>query len=439
MSAVLATDPLSYPSPTHPLRSPVQHPHSGTMQRNYAFATLPSYLRYNRRETVKSDVAKDTNAYANIRQKISSTSLTVPYEKGLDTLRALQRSNDTSTAQLGTILKLQKRRTDSITYNRISTKQIISDVLSTGRQSPRTRLGSEGGSSVRSTESKLSKVKAIRTRPSYRKDRIESETSSIGSRSRPTSYTSWYTDDSVWGDKLDEIKERYADNSEFITSMRRDKVDSKSDDKGESKSDVSETEIVSRLDSISISPDYVNLKHSKNKNSKLKKTGFLPTIPVHDEEQLCGNRSSSSHTTGSRKSSKVNVNFMCQEIDDKSYITKRRKVEFNLKPKRPVRLPPIQSKQETKVFKKPKSILKKYDDVLDDMPPSVSPSPTFGEMRERNVISSWQIHLPRLRSPIPSARRQAMSFQRQSIKVKCSKEFETVASDIQSDKNGNEM
>ncbi|XP_033755672.1 uncharacterized protein LOC117338424 [Pecten maximus] len=433
MSAVLpsAPDSLSHPSPTHPLRSPVQLPHSSTMQRNYAFATLPSYLRYARRETIKADVAKDTTAYANIRQKISSTSLTVPYEKGLDTLRALQRSNNTSTAELGSILKLQKRRTETITYNRISAKQIISDVLTTGRQPSRTRLGSEGGSSVRSTESKQSKVKAIRTRLPYRKDRIDSETSSIASRSRPTSYTSWYTDDSLWGDKLDEIKERYADSSDFITSMRRDKADSKSD----VKSDVSESDLAPRFDVNSTSPDTIKIKHSKKKNPKLKKAGFLPTIPIHDEEQRSRDGSWSSHTTGSSKSTKMNVNFLCKENLDKRYIPKRRKVEFNLKPKRPVRLPPIQSKKETKLYKKPKSILKKYDDVLDGLPPSLSPSPTFGETREGNLTSSWQVHLPRLRSPVPSARRQAMCFQRKSIKVKCSKEFETVASDIQSDKN----
>ncbi|OWF35785.1 hypothetical protein KP79_PYT05176 [Mizuhopecten yessoensis] len=432
MSAVLpsATDsiPLLQQSPAHPL----QLPNSSDMQRNYAFATLPSYLQYTRRETIKTDVAKDTTAYANIRQKISSTSLTIPYEKGLDTLRALQRSNNTSSAELGSILKLQKRRTDNITYNRTSSKQIINDVLTPGRQSPRTRLGSEGGSSVRSTESKLSKVKVIRARPPGRKDRLESETSSNASRSRPTSYTSWYTDDSLWSDKLVEIKERYADNSDFITSMRRDKGDDKSDNR----SDVtSETDLSPRLEKNIYSPHKIKIKHSNKKIPKLKKGRFLPTIPIHDEDQRSGDGRCSSHT-GSSKSTKVNINFLSKDNHDKSYIQKRRKVEFNLKPKRTVRLPPIPSKKETKVHKKPKSILKKYDEAFGDLPPSLSPSPSSGETREENVTFSWQDYLPRLRSPVPSARRQATSFfQRQNNKVKCSKEFETVASDIQSDKN----
>ncbi|XP_060067505.1 uncharacterized protein LOC132547718 [Ylistrum balloti] len=435
MSTVLSSSsyciPLSQSSPTHPFRSLVQLPQSSDMQRNYAFATLPSYQRYTRRETIKTDVTKDTTAYANIRQKISSTSLTVPYEKGLDTLKALQRSNDTSSAELGSILKLQKRRTETITCNRISAKQIINDVLTSGRQSPRTRLGSEGGSSVRSTESKLSKVKVIRARPPYRKDRLESETSSNASRSRPTSYTSWYTDESLWGDKLDEIKERYADNSDFITSMRRDKGDGKSDNRSE----VSEADLTPRLDVKSISPNNTKMKHSNKKNLKLKKAVFLPTIPIHDEEQRNRDGSLSSHTTESSRSVHGNVNFFCRESTNNVYIPKRRKVEFNLKPKRPVRLPPIPAKRETNVYKKPKSILKKCDDVFDDLPPSRSPSPTFRETEEGNVVSSWQVHLPRLTSPVPSARRQAMSFHRQSIKVKCSKEFETVASDIKSDRN----
>lgn len=262
---------------------------------------------------------------------------------------------------------------------------------------------------MKSTESKLSQGKVIRSRPPARRDRMGSETSSTTSRSRPTSYSSWYTDDSLWSDKIDEIKERYAHNSDFITSMRRDRSDNVTE----------------------LSPHQIKGQYSKMKIPKLKKGGFLPPIPIHDEEQRSGDGSWSSNTTGSSKSVANGFFSTKQNQEQDKDSPNRRKVGFNLKPKRSVRLPQIPLKKDVNASKKPKSILKKYDDVLDELLPSPSPTPFYDD---GDVTTRWQVHLPRLRSPVPSARRQPMSFQRQNFREKCSKEFETVASDIQSDK-----
>ncbi|VDI36173.1 Hypothetical predicted protein [Mytilus galloprovincialis] len=366
---------------------------------------LPSYVRYSRRELGKlSKEDRRESAFSGIRQKLSSAVISVPYGGGLDNLRLIGNLDDH---------EFQNRFTSYTKPRRKKNKNgVVSDTemfMSDGEMSP-----TKG---YHRYHDQFSPSKFIL--PSRKPARIGSETSTTSTattKSRSTIYsTTSEHDEGYWAKKLkelDEVKERYSDNSEFLThlyacKLKKDKHSKKKKNKKVKRDDESTPQ--------SIAGDISNRL-------------VLPPIkqkPIFDRK--------SRESTLTNPSDESNTSTIV--ANDENEVSKRRKVEFNLhqKAKRTVKLPPLESKHEynrtSPRVKNPKrSILKKMDKNTDTV---VNSFPA----KTHSTSSVYNNHIGKLKSPIPSSasRRQQVTFKRNpfNLKYKCSKEFEAVASNYE--------
>lgn len=368
---------------------------------DYVLSTLPSYVKYSRRELAKlSKEDRRESAFSGIRQKLSSAVISVPYGGGLDNLRLIGNLEDNEFQNRFTSYKKPKRpKKLSIVSD---TEVLESDInMSPSRNYPRYH----------------DQFSPTKFSYSHKPKRIGSETSTTSTattKSRSTIYSSTSEhDDGFWAQKLkelDEIKERYSDNSEFLTHLcgykhKKEKQRKKKKKKHQEHSVKREEETT-----------------PQSTISDISKRLVLP--PIHHKHD--GKSTRESTLTFPSDESNTSTLVGNDEIDG----LKKRKVEFNLRRiKRTTNLPPIESHLE-KVYsprtRNPKrSILKKIDKNSENNVHS------FPATNVSSSKSNWREEIGSLKSPVPSSasRRQQVTFKRTpfNLKYHCSKEFEVVA------------
>lgn len=382
---------------------------------DYVLTALPSYVRYSRREIGKaSKEDRRESAYSGIRQKLSSAVISVPYGGGLDNLRLIGNLDDHEFQNRFTSYKKPKR-----TKNR-------------------SRNVSETETETFMSECDMSPIKTRRkkyydqyspTKLSFsgrKPARIGSETSTTStatSKSRSTIYSTSEHDDGYWVKKLkelDEVKERYSDNSDFLTSLYGYKLK-----KEKHKSSKKKKKLKEKHDDESTPQSMVD---------DVTKRLILPSI----QQKPHDGGKSTRESTLTNLSDESNTSTIVASGDNEN--SKRRKVEFNLqKAKRTIKLPPLEGGKQHELHehhrvKNPKrSILKKMDKNTEAV---VNCFPS----RANLTPSLWQKHVEKLKSPIliPSSasRRQQVTFKRSpfNLTYKCSKEFEAVATNYDTER-----
>lgn len=374
---------------------------------NYVLSTLPSYVKYSRRELAKlSKENRRESAFSGIRQKLSSAVISVPYGAGLDNLRLIGNLEDHEFQNRFTSYRKPKRLKK---LQNMSEKGIVERDVNMSPNRNNYPKYCEQFSPTKFTYG-------------HKPKRIGSETSTTStgtSKSRSTIYsTTSEHDDGHWAIKLkelDEVKERYSDNSEFLTHLYGYKHKKEKQRKKKKK----------RREEMAV-------KHEDQSSpqsifSDISRRVVLPPIQQkHDGK-------STRESTLTYPSDESNTSTVV--ANNENDILKKRTVEFNLrKVKRTSKLPPIESQSEnvcTPRTKNPKrSILKKIDKNSEK---NVHSFPA-------NVVVTkpvWQTEVGSLKSPVPSpaSRKHQVTFKRHpfNLKYKCSKEFEVVATNYDSE------
>lgn len=443
------------------------------MDRHSQFDVLPSYSRYSKHDIVRNhskEADTEDSTYANIRKRLNSTVLSVPYEHKLEHFNVFSKK----THQGDGIHSHQNLRNGEHEPWRKPRSRVNSETESHLHEShthhkvsrPRDLDGSQMSDRHLGTPSSTSSKF-----PRVRKDRAPSETSTTSTVSRPFSFSRYELDESFWMPnfrEIEEIKERYAENSEFVASLHgfleettkkaKKKVaamNSPSHSQQQHPPKHSKHSKSSSRDSSLSSKDITeryngHIDHFSHKTSEVHQHQhehlhpqrgqgrvILPAIHRPEEDTI-----SVASTHGSMSSNASTIKNSKKHNHHKK--SKYRKVEFNLYPKkqRPVLLPalkPSSVPKEDHHSKTPRSILKKHGS-LESLDSSVfqneeeNRDSSTEEKQTTEERGNWDRHIPRLLSPIPASatRRNPVVFKNASnFHFNCSKEFKAVMGNIE--------
>lgn len=436
------------------------------MDRHSQFDVLPSYSRYSKHDIVRNHnktADAEDSTYANIRKRLNSTVLSVPYEHKLEHFNVFgKKSHQGDGIQAHQILRSSEhegRKPRSRVYSETESHLHESHThhkLNRPRDLDGSQMSDRHLGTPSSTSTKF---------PRVRKDRAPSETSTTSTVSRPFSFSRYELDDSFWMQnfrEIEEIKERYAENSDFVVSLHgfleettrkaKKKVaamnspshsqqhhlpkHSKHSKSSSRDSSLSSKEITERynghIDNLSHKTSEVSQhQHEPLHPQRGQGRVILPAIHRPEEDTISV---ASTHVSMSSNASTIKNSKKPNHHKKSKY----RKVEFNLYPKkqRPVLLPalkPSSVPKEDRRSKTPRSILKKHGS-LESLDSSVFQNEENGESstEEKQTTEqreNWDRHIPRLLSPIPASatRRNLVVFKNASnFHFKCSKEFKAV-------------
>ena len=450
------------------------------MDRHSQFDVLPSYQRYSKHDIVRNHNKSGENedsTYANIRKRLNTTVLSVPYEHKLDQFKVLgKKTHFGDDIPSSKFFKKSENHDGRKPRSRVNseTESHLHENHSPHKVTrPRDLDGSQMSDSTSTTSTKLPRVK---------KDRAPSETSTISTASRPFSFSRYDLEESFWNQnirEIEEIKERYAENSEFVASLHgfleettrkaKKKVaamtspvhlqhqqqqqvqqhphhsrQSKHSKSSSRDSSLNSREITERYNGHI---DHVGHKHSESNFHQRNEVSHLHhRIQGHGRVILPAIQKPEDDTVslGSTQGS-ISSNASTIKQSNKSHHHKKskyRKVEFNLYPKNqrpPVLLPslkPTSSVTKEDRSKNPRSILKRPGS-LESLDSSVNQNEEHVELTEEKQSSergNWERHIPRLLSPIPASatRRNPVVFKNASnFHFNCSKEFKAVMGDFE--------
>lgn len=469
------------------------------MDHNYASSVLPSYLGVSQHDPsrVSAKSQKKENTYVNIRNRLRSSALTVAYEKGLNSLsrvlNAYNAAKSPPNTAFGRHMKFDRDGYGYHLYERTaSAKSVASSLsgvstwnaakdLSPLRAPPKVRkeriLSSVSTKSTASNKSKNS-LSTFSSRPSsysikdvdilslnsysthdssptrtpnsrFRKERIMSSVSTksaASTSSRPSSYSSREAEtlQMFWTlnlNQIQELKERYSENSEFIISMYEEKL-RRREHKLKKTKETEHDDIDNgrhrrqrTTDSESEQRHEHRKSHSdvKNVNRKIKKVTLNDAPSFEDDIKSVKSAKSGKSLASVKSDSSSSTLTPRKHKNDDNSDSKYRKVGFNLKvKKKESMLPPIPPSDRERIRRrKPKSILKRQDSNLDQA--------SMGDNGENNPRSKQNITSPRLQfpklSPVPQSatpRKQATAFKSPAFNdnFKCSKEFATAFRDF---------
>lgn len=446
------------------------------MDRNSPSSVLPSYMKYSKRDFAKAS-DKGYNAkestFADIRKKIDSAVITVPYKKGLDHLRFFgdveRRRSPPSKNKNQNFDVVESKTVMSNSNSRIGSEggsTIISGVVVVSpSRSPKSIDLSSFRLSERSKDSSSYLPRLSRTG----RERAPSETSTTSTWSRPYSFSKCEFDENFWRRNLREIedlKERYSENSEFMNSMYgfleeeerkiREKREVFSPQKMTEKFRLRPSSLRSvdrRSETNSEYSERVSPRENKSSSPRIKKVIISPRESKNTHEQI-NNRivhlpslvvsEDDNKSTASTRTS-ISLPESCQTVNSKESrrtkaSTKSRKVEFNLLPKRPLRLPPLKKSRPKRRHRpsKPKSILKKQEaeqsrsGTVDHESKKRYQNLKREDKNEQKI--SRESKFPHLFTPAPpsASRRNQIVFKRTgtNFQFKCSKEFQAAMGDF---------
>ena len=427
------------------------------MDNNSPYEALPGYWRNSKRELGRGGSKADTT-YANIRKRLNAAIISVPYEKGLGSLHVLSGKNGhkrLSPIDKSIFQKVQNKHYHDVSsrmsgsrntseHTTPSPRKVNLSPIRTRGVRPHDGTPNSRGGSYRSQDG----VSLPSRHSKARSDRIGSETSTVSTKSRPYSFSNSEFDESFWMNNLqhiEELKEKYSENSEFVASIHgfryQKELEAKKKELERLKMEKLQIESKPKSQESDMANEKVlhfleNRSPRGRKHTPEEKGGRLTLPPIHHLIEEDRRSEGSGWTIPSYSGSSIST-VKSKKSSRENSRPKRRKVEFNLIPRKKLVLPPLTPSDDTKFFRnaKPKkSILKNSTSSLHMRPRPPLESPGVGEVHNK---TSWEEHLPRLRSPVPlsAARRDPSVFQGNSrgFYFKCSKEFEAALEYIETE------
>ena len=431
---------------------------------------IPTYSKLGRRKSIKEGQTEHPMdaAYTNIRRKISTSTIQVPYKKGLAPLVSLHNLNGNGTT-LGD-------DSANVTASQAARKYSLDKTIESGRKSILSDTeNTKNNEEMQEKKVKFQKAKFSNLTKASTTNVLSNKTNtytlpplSMNYSNRPTSYSSSYGTESLWSDRLEEIKSRYSENSEFLSSLS--KLEESSileknrttlkennlfgDDSYSNKKSPSQSPRKSRNARMSDSSVQSGDEESENKGRKSSFSDLRITPEFSTDNR--GRKSSLSESRASEYSIDINkgrkTSFSESRMSEYSLnsrpsmdafnqaklppvssrsensdSSKVRKVEFNLPRTSSLRLPELPSQptfHTPSAMGSPKSILKRNH--LSALP--ITWSPQYAMENEQPTTSSgWQPYLPVVQQSPPPFEKDRT---KQNLLFKCSKEFEKVAIDI---------